>query len=108
MTLAHHLEMDVLVEVHNQDELQEVLEIKAPIIGINNRNLSTFDVDLKTTETLAAHIKEKSPQTLIVAESGYSKAEELSVLQQNGLHAVLIGEGLAKHPDLLQFFHTVI
>jgi indole-3-glycerol phosphate synthase len=106
--LAHSLEMDVVIEVHNEKELESVLAWHPPIIGINNRNLSTFATDLSTVDRLSDIIRKYSPSSLIVAESGYSSGKELEGLRRNGIDAVLIGEGLARHPDILKFFHTVI
>lgn len=101
-TLAHRVGLDVLVEVHNQEELDEVMTIGCPIIGINNRNLKTFEVDIKTAETLAKKIRLDHYSPIIVAESGYNTIEQLKRLEECGIHAVLIGEGLATHPELLE------
>ena len=65
-TIAESLDLDVLVEIHNQDELERIQPIDFPFIGINNRNLSTFEVDLKTTKELSLNLKDK----LVVSESG--------------------------------------
>lgn len=88
-TLAKDLGMDVLVEVHNKEELEKVLQLDASLIGINNRNLHTFVTDLKTTEELIPLIpKEK----VIVSESGISSKEDVAYLQSLGVNALLIGE----------------
>jgi indole-3-glycerol phosphate synthase len=89
--------LDVLMEVHNAAELEVALGLNAPIIGINNRNLSTLQVDLATTYGLLPRIP---AGTLTVAESGFRTAVELARLQEAGVDAVLIGEALMRSPDL--------
>jgi indole-3-glycerol phosphate synthase len=104
MTLSFRLGMDVLVEIHDLKELEDILPLGCPIVGINNRNLSTFDVDLNTALQLAKRLRDQRPCPLIVAESGYSLNRELDALEANHFSGVLIGEGLAIHPDLLGYF----
>ncbi|MBH5317949.1 indole-3-glycerol phosphate synthase TrpC [Paenibacillus sp. GSMTC-2017] len=88
--LAKSLGMDVLVEVHDAEELETVLEIgKASLIGINNRNLKTFVTDLKTTEHLIGMIPK---DITIISESGIAGRSDMSYLQSVGAHGVLIGE----------------
>ncbi|MFK7695700.1 indole-3-glycerol phosphate synthase TrpC [Paenibacillus sp. HJGM_3] len=96
---ARSIGLDVLVEVHDQEELDRVLELeeKATLIGINNRNLKTFVTDLKTTEELIARIP--SDRT-IVSESGISAAGEIGYLGSIGAHAVLVGESFMRQPDI--------
>jgi len=86
-----------LVEVHDAPELDAALEIGANLIGINNRDLTTLEVDLETTYELVPHIPFG---TTIVAESGFSSAGELHELTQAGVDAVLIGEALMRSPDI--------
>ncbi|MGL4655437.1 MAG: indole-3-glycerol phosphate synthase TrpC [Sarcina sp.] len=88
--LAKSLSLDILVEVHDEFELQRALDCNAEIIGINNRNLKTFDVDIKNTKRLKDKIKNKD--ILIVAESGISFKEDIEYMRQIGVDAVLIGE----------------
>ncbi|MFD2612027.1 indole-3-glycerol phosphate synthase TrpC [Paenibacillus gansuensis] len=97
--IAKGLGMDVLVEVHDQEELERVLTIGADLIGINNRNLRTFVTDLKTTEQLIQSIPEG---TTIVSESGISTPEEVEYLQSVGAHALLIGEHFMRQQDVGQ------
>jgi len=105
LSLAASLELDVIVEVHDRDELDAVLSMDhVTIIGINNRNLKTFEVDIKTALELAPVIQNTNESIKIVAESGYSRRDQLEELVLNGFHAVLIGEGLVTHPDLLDYF----
>ncbi|MHC4480854.1 MAG: indole-3-glycerol phosphate synthase TrpC [Planctomycetota bacterium] len=94
--LATALEMDALVEVHDEPELERALAAGATLIGINNRDLRTFDVDLATTESLRPLIP---PETTVVAESGVSTRADIERLQALGVHAVLIGEALVTAPD---------
>ncbi len=102
--LAHCIGLDVLVEVHNKAELLEIAPLGCPIIGINNRNLDTFEVDTHTTLQLAKTLQFRQPKALLVAESGYTNASQLKDLTPVEVNAVLIGEGLATHPDLLSYF----
>ena len=95
--LAASLAMDTLVEVHDEQELERAISAGAKIIGINNRDLRTFDVDLATTERLAPLAP---PGTTIIAESGVFSREDVQRLAACGVDAVLIGEALvtAPHP----------
>lgn len=90
---ARKLGLEALVEVHNEEELQIALEAGAEIIGVNNRNLSTFAIDLSIAERLAPLI----PDSLVkVAESGILTAADRERMQRAGYDAVLIGEALVK------------
>jgi indole-3-glycerol phosphate synthase len=91
-----YLGMDSLVEVHEEAELERALGAGAQVIGINNRDLRTFDVDLATTERLAPLV---SGGRTIVAESGISTRDDIRRLEDAGVHAVLIGEALVTAPD---------
>src|SRR5665647_120686 len=93
MQLANDLGLSVLLEIHTMDELMRALSLDAPIIGINNRNLHTFHVDLATTERLAPMIP---AGRTIVSESGIYTAKDLSRCYRSGVHAVLIGESLMR------------
>jgi indole-3-glycerol phosphate synthase len=96
LELTEHLGLSALVEVHTLDELQRVLAMNTPIIGINNRNLATFQVSIKTSLELLTYIPEG---TLIVSESGIDSKKEIISLRERGVHAFLIGEALMKEPD---------
>ena len=94
--LATHLGMDVLVEVHNQMELERALSINVRLIGINNRNLKTFDTDIKTTLDLLDQIPKKH---IVVSESGIHTPEDIALLSEVGVHTFLIGEAFMKADD---------
>ncbi len=94
--LATHLGMDVLVEVHNQQELERALSINIRLIGINNRDLKTFDTDLKITLNLLGQIPKKH---IVVSESGIHTPEDIALLSDVGVHTFLIGEAFMKADD---------
>ncbi len=97
LRIAHELQLDVLVEVHSQPELEQVLELDASLIGINNRNLNTFVTDLTTTEQLVSMI----PASVIrVSESGITLPEEIDYLSSVGANAVLVGEHFMRQSDV--------
>jgi indole-3-glycerol phosphate synthase len=105
-SLATEAGLAVLVEVHDEAELERALKISPALIGVNNRNLKTFKVDLATTEKLAAKMEDgrlrmaKSSSPLLVAESGIHTRADVERLKQCGAKAVLIGESLMKHGDI--------
>jgi indole-3-glycerol phosphate synthase len=86
-------QLDALVEVHTYDELDRALETDAKIIGINNRNLATFEVDLGVTERLSEQVP---TDVLLVSESGIKSAEDVARVKACGVNAVLIGEALMR------------
>lgn len=94
--LAGRLGMAALVEVHDQAEVQQALKAGAEVIGINNRDLRTFEVDLATTERLRPLIP---PEKTVVAESGIFTRDDTWRLEACGVNAVLIGEALVTAPD---------
>ncbi len=89
--------MDALIEVHDADELERAGRLSAPLIGINNRNLNTFEVSLETTRKLA---RLAPVDRLIVAESGLSTREDLAELARFGARCFLIGESLMRAEDV--------
>ncbi len=91
--LARELGMDVLVEVHNVDELEIALEIPNKLIGINNRNLKTFDTTLETTFGLLHRIPE---DRIIVTESGIHTTDDVAAMRGHNVHAFLVGEALMR------------
>ena len=93
---ARELDLDCLVEVHNEAELDSALEAEAEVIGINNRNLDTGVVDVATTYEL---ITDVPAGKMVVSESGISSREELVELERVGCDAALIGESLMRAED---------
>jgi indole-3-glycerol phosphate synthase len=91
--LATHLDMDVLVEVHDAAELERALVLRLPLIGINNRNLRTFKTRLETTLDL---LKQIPAERLVVTESGIHTAADVAVMRKHGVHAFLVGEAFMR------------
>lgn len=89
--------MDVLLEVHDADELERACALKSPLMGINNRNLKTFETTLDTTRALSRMVP---PDRLIVCESALSTPDDLADMAQYGARTFLIGESLMRQPDV--------
>jgi indole-3-glycerol phosphate synthase len=94
---AASLGLDVLVEVHDEAELDRALAVGAKLVGVNNRDLKTFEVDLATTERIAARIRD--PEVLLVAESGIVGPADVARLARAGARGFLVGESLMRMPD---------
>jgi indole-3-glycerol phosphate synthase len=93
---AHSLDLDAVVEIHNEEELDRALEVDADVLGINNRDLEDFSVDIQRTFDLLADIPAGK---VVVSESGIQNRHQIDELEQVGVDAVLIGEALMRAPD---------
>jgi indole-3-glycerol phosphate synthase len=94
--LAHELGMAVLVETHDAAELELALQLKTPLIGINNRNLRTFETHLQTTLELLPRIP---AERIVVTESGILNADDVALMRQNNVNAFLVGEAFMRADD---------
>jgi indole-3-glycerol phosphate synthase len=97
MDLAHKLQMECLVEVASEEEVQRALAVDADVIGINNRELKTFEVDLGVTERLRPLIP---MERVVAALSGIHTRADAERMAKAGVHAVLVGEALMTAPDV--------
>ncbi len=96
--VARAIDLDVLVEVHNADELERALGLQTKLIGINNRNLKTLKTDLETTYSLAAEVP---PDRFLISESGIRTNDDVKKLVAVGSHGFLVGEHLMRQPDIV-------
>ena len=95
-SLAIELEMDVLVEVHNREELERAHMLRTPLIGINNRDLRTFTTDIQTTLDLMVDVMS---DRIVVTESGIYTQEHVALMRRHGVNAFLVGEAFMIAPD---------
>ena len=93
---AHALDLDAIVEIHDEEELDAALEVDADVLGINNRNLEDFSVDIQRTFDL---LHDVPAGKVVVSESGIQTRDQIDELEQVGVDAVLIGEALMRAPD---------
>lgn len=91
--LAHELGMDVLIEVHDREEMARALQVDNPMVGINNRNLRTFDVSLDTTLDMLDMVGDDK---LVVTESGIHTRADVELMRANNVHAFLVGESFMR------------
>lgn len=99
---AEELGLEVLVEVHNEIELEKAIKLGAKLIGVNNRNLKSFQVDLMTTVELAKKLKDK--KVTIISESGIKNIKDAEMLAKSGVSGFLIGEALVTSKNLEEVF----
>lgn len=94
--VSHELGMAVLVEVHNEDELEQALQLDTPLVGINNRNLRTFEVTLQTTLDL---LKKLPEDRFVITESGIFTPEDVALMRSHNVNGFLVGEAFMRQPD---------
>ena len=94
--IAHGLDMAVLVEVHDRAELERALKLKTPLVGINNRNLRSFEVSLDTTLGMLADVP---ADRLLVTESGILSRDDVRLMREHGVNAFLVGEAFMRQPE---------
>ena len=94
--IAHGMNMAVLVEVHDREELQRALKLKTPLVGINNRNLRTFDVTLQTTLDMLPDVP---ADRLLITESGILARADVQTMRAAGVNAFLVGEAFMRAPE---------
>ena len=101
---AHELQMDVLVEVHDAEELNRALRLRTPLLGINNRDLRTFEVSLQTT---LGQLDRIPSDRLVITESGILSVADVRQMRDAGVHAFLVGEAFMRAPDPGQALATL-
>jgi len=94
--LVRHLQMISLVEIHDENDLKKISTLDLSLIGINNRDLRTFEVDLRTTLRLKREIPSR---TKVISESGIKSSQDVKILQEAGVNGILVGETLMRSPD---------
>jgi len=104
--IARSLDMAVLVEVHDEKEMERALALKTALIGVNNRDLKTFKVNLETTLNLKSMVP---AHKLLITESGIASVQDVKMLREQGVHAFLVGEAFMRAPEpgqaLSEMFH---
>ena len=103
--LARSLKLSCLVETHNEDEIKKALNSGANIIGINNRDLKTFTVDINTSLKLRKLVPENR---ILISESGIKSAQDIKILKENGFNGALIGESMMLSKDKRKFLSELI
>lgn len=104
LRLCHELNLDALVETHSKEEIEAAIQAEARIVGINNRNLSSFETDIRTAAEMVSLL---ANDQIPVAESGIRTREDIELLQGFGIHNFLIGESLVRSPDPRMFLKSL-
>ncbi|CAG9614755.1 Indole-3-glycerol phosphate synthase [Bacillus rhizoplanae] len=99
------LGLEAIVEIHNEEELETALELNPDVIGVNNRNLKTFKVDLSTTEKLGKRLNEQN--VLWISESGIHMKEDIIRVKKAGAKGILVGEAFMTAPSVGEFFQSL-
>lgn len=99
------LGLEAIVEIHNEEELEIALELNPDVIGVNNRNLKTFEVDLRITEQLGKRLNEQN--VLWISESGIHMKEDITRVKQAGAKGILVGEAFMTAPSVGDFFQSL-
>jgi indole-3-glycerol phosphate synthase len=102
---AQEMGLSILIESHNQAELERALRLQSPLIGVNNRDLNTFHTDLATTETLAKMVPE---DRILISESGLFTHADLTRMASCGARTFLIGESLMRQPHVADATRTLL
>ncbi|MAG92734.1 MAG: indole-3-glycerol-phosphate synthase [Planctomycetaceae bacterium] len=102
---THSLGMEALVEIYEPENLERVLRLEPTLLGVNNRNLRTFETDLDHTLRVARTLPET---TLLVSESGISTRKQVMHLQESGVGGILVGESLMRSPDIGHAVHEIL
>lgn len=97
--IAQKLDLDVLFEVHNEEEIEKILPLKPKIVGVNNRNLKTFEVNISTSISIISKYRNTDHIQLWVSESGIKSNEDIQSLCKQGFQSFLIGESILTHPN---------
>lgn len=108
MKACSRWDLEFLLEVHDLAEFERALALGAPVIGVNNRDLKSFTVDLAATRQVAERIRTLSNPPVLVSESGIATAEDRRQLEAWGVQAMLVGESLLKQPDLTQAVRALL
>ncbi len=105
LELSRELDLAALAEVHNSQELETVLQSGARLVGINNRDLKSFEVSLETTFGLLPHVPH---EVVVVSESGISQTDQVTRLVAAGVDGILVGEGLLRHSDVGRALRSLV